>query len=324
MAGLDVVGIGNALVDVTSSEEESFLDRHGLVKGTMALIDASRAERLYSAMGTGVEVSGGQAANTMAGLASFGGDCAFIGRIADDQLGAVFAHDMAAVGVAYHQSPSNGSEPTGRCLVVVTPDGERTLNTFLGASAQLGPDDVGDDLLAGAALTYLEGYLLDAEAGGRAFDKAVSVARGAGRRVALNLSDVLCVERHQLELLALVEGGVDVLFANDGELSRLYGTDDADAALTEAAAQCEVVAMTRGAAGCSVVVSGERHDVPAEPVARVLDTNGAGDLFAAGFLFGLSTDRHPRDCARLGAVAAAEIISHFGSRPEASLADLAV
>jgi sugar/nucleoside kinase (ribokinase family) len=319
---LDVVGIGNALVDVIAHADHDFLDRHGLVKGSMALIDTGRAEALYADMGPGVEISGGSAANTLAGLASLGGRGAFIGRVRDDQLGAVFAHDIRAAGVAFHGRPATGGSSTGRCLIVVTPDAERTMSTYLGASSELGPDDVAADVVAGAQVTFLEGYLFETDAAKAAFRVAASVAREAGRKVALTLSDRFCVERHREEFRALVVDDVDVLFANQDELLALYETDDLDAGIARAAEHCGVVVATRSAEG-SVVVSGdERHEVAAHPVDEVVDTTGAGDLYAAGFLYGLTHGRDLGTCARLGGVAAAEVISHLGARPERPLAEL--
>jgi sugar/nucleoside kinase (ribokinase family) len=324
---LDVAGIGNALVDVIARVDDAFLAEHGLAKGSMALIDSARAEQLYEAMGSAVEVSGGSAANTMAGLASLGAKVAFVGRVADDQLGEVFAHDIRAAGVSFEPPPTaagRGSAPTGRCLIAVTPDGQRTMSTLLGASSELGSDDVDVTLLAGAGITYLEGYLFDQEPAREAFHKAAAAAHGAGRRVALTLSDSFCVERFRAEFLEFIEteAGADIVFANEDELRLLYETDDADVALSRVQHHCRLVVMTRGAAGSTVVVEGDRHDVGAEPVARVVDTTGAGDLYAAGFLHGLARGCDPTTCARLGAVVAGEVISHIGARPETSLADL--
>ena len=301
---LAVVGIGNALVDVIAGATEEFLAAHDLVKGSMALVDAEHASVLYEAMGTAVESSGGSAANTLAGLASLGGRGAFVGRVRDDQLGAVFAHDIRAVGVEFPCAPVAGGAPTGRCLIVVTPDAQRTMSTYLGASSELTPADV------------------DQQAAKEAFEKAAAVARAAGRRVALSLSDSFCVQRYAAEFRDLVEGVVDVLFANEDELAMLYGTDP-DAALAEAEARCEIVALTRGAAGCTIAAGGVRHDVAASPVTRVVDTTGAGDLFAAGFLHGLTSGLDHETSARLGSLAAAEVISHLGARPETDLATLA-
>ena len=319
---LAVVGIGNALVDVISAADDRFLEEHGLLKGAMTLVDGAQAEALYGAMGPGVEASGGSAANTMAGLASLGGRGAFLGRVRDDQLGAVFAHDIRAVGVEYPCTPARTGPPTGRCLIIVTPDAQRTMSTYLGSSSDLSPEDIDEAVVARAAVTYLEGYLFDRDAAKQAFEKAAAVAHEAGGRVALTLSDSFCVQRFGAEFRDLVDGVVDILFANEDELAMLYGTDP-DAALARAAARCEVVALTRGAAGCTVAAAGERHDVPAHHVARVVDTTGAGDLFAAGFLHGLTTGRDVETSARIGALAAAEVISHMGARPQTVLANLA-
>lgn len=319
---LDVVGIGNALVDVIAPATDEFLAAHDLVKGSMALVDAERASVLYDAMGPAVESSGGSAANTMAGLASLGGRSAFLGRVRDDQLGTVFAHDIRAVGVEYPCPPVTAGAPTGRCLVVVTPDAQRTMSTYLGASSELDPDDIDEQVVAGAAVTYLEGYLFDQEAAKEAFGKAAAVAHAADRRVALTLSDSFCVQRFAPEFRELVEGVVDILFANEDELAMLYGTGP-DAALAEAEARCEIVAMTRGAAGCTIAAGGRRHDVAASPVTHVVDTTGAGDLFAAGFLHGLTRGLDHETSARIGSLAAAEVISHVGARPETDLAVLA-
>jgi sugar/nucleoside kinase (ribokinase family) len=321
-APLDVVGIGNALVDVLSSEEDAFLAGHGLVKGTMALVDAAQSDRLYASMGPGVEASGGSAANTLAGLASLGSAGAFIGRVRDDQLGAVFAHDIRAIGVEYTVAPATEGPPTGRCLIVVTPDAQRTMSTYLGASSDLGPADVDEAIVGRAAVTYLEGYLFDREPAKEAFEKSAAVAHREGGKVALTLSDRFCVDRFRTEFRDLVAGTVDILFANEEELVALYGTATPDEALAEAERRCEVVALTRGPRGCSVSFGGERHDVPAAPVERVVDTTGAGDLFAAGFLHGLTAGRDAVTCARLGALAAGEVISHLGARPEVDLSKL--
>jgi sugar/nucleoside kinase (ribokinase family) len=320
---LDVVGVGNALVDVISLEQDDFITEHELVKGAMTLIDPERAEALYAAMGPGVEMSGGSAANTLAGLASLGGRGGFIGRVRDDQLGTVFAHDIRAVGVDFPGAAATNGQPTGRCLIVVTPDGERTMNTLLGAASELDPDDVDEAFVAQAAVTYLEGYLFDREAAGEAFHKAAAAAHAAGRLVALTLSDSFCVERFLEPFRSLVSDRIDVLFGNDDELRLLFETDDLEAALHEAEKHCHIVAITRGAEGAIVSSRGDRIHVPAEPVARVVDTTGAGDLFAAGFLYGLTRGLDHATCGKLGAVAAAEVISHVGARPETVLAGLA-
>lgn len=320
---LDVVGVGNALVDVISLEQDDFIEQHRLVKGSMTLIDAERAESLYAAMGPGVEMSGGSAANTMAGLASLGGRVGFVGRVRDDQLGTVFGHDIRAVGVEFPGAAATSGQPTGRCLIVVTPDGERTMNTLLGAASELEPDDVDAAFVARAAVTYLEGYLFDREAAGEAFHKASRAAHAAGRLVALTLSDSFCVERFLEPFRSLVSDQVDVLFGNDDELRLLFETDDLEVAMAQAERHCGIVAITRGADGAIVSADGRRVHVAAEPVARVVDTTGAGDLFAAGFLYGLTRGMAPEICGKLGAIAAAEVISHVGARPETVLAGLA-
>jgi len=323
-APLDVVGIGNALVDVLSHEDEEFLERHALVKGAMALIDSDRAASLYDDLGPAIEVSGGSVASTMVGIASFGGDAAFVGRVADDQLGTVFAHDIRAAGVHFETPPVPGGLPTGRCLIVVTPDAERTLNTFLGAAAEIGPDDVSPDLIAAGQITYLEGYLFDQPLAKEAFRHAARLAHEASRRVALTLSDGLCVDRHRDDFRALVDHEVDVLFANEAEICALYEVDDFDTALQQVSRHCEVAALTRSAKGSVIVSGAEVHVVDAHPVERgVVDTTGAGDQYAAGFLYGFTHGYDLRRCGQLGSLAASEVISHLGARPETSLAALA-
>jgi len=312
---LDVVGIGNALVDVITHADDGFLVEQGLVKGSMNLIDSERALSLYRAMGAGVEMSGGSAANTMTGIASFGGRGAYIGKVADDQLGEVFAHDLRAEGVAYRNPLADVGVPTGRCLVLVTPDAQRTMNTFLGVSSTLGPEDVDEELVASGSVVYLEGYLFDRPPSKEAYHKAAEVAHAAGGKVSLTLSDSFCVERHRSDFFELVEHKVDLLFANESELLALYQVDDFDDALQAVRGHCEVAAITRGKAGSIVVSGDEVHVVGAHDVAQVVDTTGAGDLYAAGFLYGW-THREPlADCARLGSLAAAEVIVHVGARP---------
>ena len=320
---LDVIGMGNALVDVLCHESDAFLDRHALVKGTMHLVDEPRARRLYEAMGPAVEVSGGSAANTIVGVASFGGRAHYIGKVRDDQLGEVFSHDLRATGVGYTTATATTGPPTGRCLIVVTPDAQRTMSTYLGASVQLGPADVDARLIARGRILYLEGYLFDPPAAQEAFRVAAGVAHAAGRKVALTLSDPFCVDRHRAAFLDLVEHHVDVLLANEAEICALYQVHDFDAALRRVRRHCEIAALTRSARGSVVVGGDEVHVVDAQPVDAVIDTTGAGDLYAAGFLFGLSRGLGLATCGRLGSLAAAEVISHVGARPVAPLGELA-
>jgi sugar/nucleoside kinase (ribokinase family) len=316
---LDVVGIGNAIVDVLCHAEDSFLDEHGLTKGAMTLIDPDQAHRLYDTMGPAIEMSGGSAANTIAGLASFGAACAFVGKVRDDQLGEVFAHDIRSLGVRFDTPPASDGASTARCLILVTPDAQRTMNTYLGACVELGPGDVDPALITSARVTYLEGYLWDPPRAKDAFRKAVDLAHGAGRKVALTLSDSFCVERYRDEFRALVAGGVDIVFANEAELTSLYQVGDFDTGLQEIRDTCEVAVLTRSEKG-SVIVSGEEvHVVDAAAVAQVTDTTGAGDLYAAGFLYGYTHGKGLAECGRLGSAAAAEVISHVGARPDLPL-----
>ena len=322
-AMFDVVGVGNAIVDVLGQADEEFLRRNALEKGAMTLVDAKRIDELYGAMGPAVEMSGGSAANTLAGVASLGGRGAYIGKVANDQFGRIFIHDLRAIGVDYRSRPVGGvTAPTARCLVFVTPDAQRTMQTFLGISVELGPDDIDPEAIGGARITYLEGYLFDREPAKEAFVKAAEIAHAAGRKVALTLSDPFCVDRHRAAFLHLVQGHVDIVFANEAEICSLYQVAGFDAAAAAIRGHCEIAALTRSEHG-SVVIAGEAtHAVGAEPVAQVVDTTGAGDLYAAGFLFGLTQGRDLPTCARIGSVAAAEVIRHFGARPETSLAEL--
>ena len=323
-ASLDVVGIGNALVDVLTNEEEDFLAAHGLVKGAMALIDTDRAHDLYDAMGPGTEISGGSAANTMVGIGSLGGAAAFVGRVRDDELGDVFAHDIRASGVHFETAPASDGAPTGRCLIIVTPDAERTLNTYLGAASEIGPEDVGAPLIASAQVTYLEGYLFDQARAKEAFRHAARLAHESERRVALTLSDSFCVERHRDDFRDLVEREIDILFANESEICALYEVETFDDALQQVMHHCEVAALTRSAKGSVIVSGNDVHVLDAHPVdGAVVDTTGAGDQYAAGFLYGFTHGYELGTCARLGGLAAAEVISHLGARPEHSLAALA-
>jgi sugar/nucleoside kinase (ribokinase family) len=318
---LDVVGIGNALVDVLTHESDEFVEAHGLVRGAMTLIDTERAEVLYAAMGAGIEVSGGSAANTISGIASFGGRAAYIGRVFDDQLGAVFAHDMRASGVVFRSAPATDGPPTGRCLIVVTPDAQRTMNTYLGSSEFFGPEHVDSDLIASAQVTFLEGYLFDRPEAKEAYWKASRVAHEAGRRVSLTLSDTFCVERHRTEWRDLVADQVDILFANEHEALALYEVDTFEEALAAARADVEIAIITRGPAG-SVVASGDELEVIDPHPVEVVDTTGAGDLYAAGFLFGFTHDQPLAECGRLGSIAASAVLGHTGARPGVSLRQL--
>ena len=322
-ATLDVVGIGNAMVDVLVRADDDFLHEHGLVKGAMTLIDAARARELYDMLENGIEVSGGSAANSMAGIAALGGRAAFIGKLRDDPLGVFFSRDIHTAGVRFTTPLSDHTAPTARCFVIVTPDAQRTMNTYLGACVELGPEDVDEALVASAAITYFEGYLWDPPGGKAAFRKAHEIAHANGRRVALTLSDPFCVERYRDEFLDLVADHIDILFANEVEIISLYQAADFDQALERVRGHCAIAALTRGDRGSVIVAGGEIHVVPAAPVARVVDTTGAGDLYAAGFLHGLSRGWGLADCARLGGVAAAEIIGHLGARCRADMTALA-
>ena len=319
-ADFDVLGIGNALVDVLSTEEEAFVERMSLVKGSMTLIDTDRAEELYAAMGDKTEMSGGSAANTLSGVASFGGRAAYIGRVKDDGLGKAFGHDLNSLGVHFSADLATDGDPTGRCMIVVTPDGERTMNTYLGASATLCADHLDQDLIGSAKVTFLEGYLFDRDDAKHAFRTAASAAHEAGRKVSLTLSDSFCVDRHRDDFLALVEHGVDILFANEEEITMLYGVDTFDEGVEAVRGQCELAAVTRGEKGSVIVTADERIEIPAHPVPKLVDTTGAGDLYAAGFLFGWSQGRSLPECGRLGSIAASAVIGHIGPRPGMSLA----
>jgi sugar/nucleoside kinase (ribokinase family) len=321
LASFAVVGIGNAIVDIIAHAEESFLVARGMVKGGMALIDEARAESLYASMPPAMEMSGGSAANTIAGLASLGSRVGYIGKVRDDLLGKVFRHDMIAAGVTFPTPAAAEGPATARCLILVTPDAQRTMNTFLGACVGLGPDDIDTDLIRAAEVTYLEGYLYDPPQAQQAFHLAADIAHAAGRKVALSLSDSFCVDRHRDAFHRLVGDHVDVLFANEAEITALFQTDFRTA-IAAVRGLAEIVAVTRGPDGCVVVTADDVIQIPAAPVARVVDTTGAGDLFAAGFLRGLTQTRSLGDCAKLGGICAAEIISHYGARPETPLAGL--
>ena len=319
---LDVVGIGNALVDVLSHADEAFLARQSLVKGTMLLVDEPRARELYEAMGPGVEMSGGSAANTVVGVASFGARAHYVGKVRDDQLGEVFGHDLRATGVGYDTPRATDGPPTGRCLILVTPDAQRTMGTFLGASVRLGPRDIDQGLIARAKILYLEGYLFDPPEAQQAFRAAAAIAHAAGRKVSLTLSDPFCVGRHRKAFLDLVEHHVDILFANEEEITSLFDAASFDEAVETVRGACEIAALTRSEKGSVVVTADQTIEVAAHPVAQVVDSTGAGDLYAAGFLYGWSQDMDLADCGRLGSMAAAAVIGHTGARPGLSLDQL--
>jgi sugar/nucleoside kinase (ribokinase family) len=319
----DVVGIGNALVDVISSVDTAFVEAHGFPHGATTMVDLEQAEAVYEDLPPAQEISGGSCANTIAGLASFGATAAFIGRVRDDQLGKVYTHDLRSLGVHFDVQPATTGPATGRCLVMVTPDAQRTQCTYLGASMYIAPEDVDSAVVAGGQVTYLEGYLLDQPSAKDAIRKAAAAARAADRRVSLTLSDPFCVDRHRTEFRALVEHEIDVLFANEVEICSLYEVDDFDSALQRVRHHCQIAALTRSERGSVVLAGDELHVVDASPVDRVADTTGAGDQYAAGFLYGLTRGHDLATCGRLGSAAAAEVISHFGARPLVSLADLA-
>jgi len=320
----DVLGIGNAIVDVIARAEDDFLIKQEMQKGSMALIDEGRAKSIYDAMGPATESSGGSAANTIAGVASFGAKAAFVGKVRDDVLGRVFAHDIRALGVGFETPQAKDGPATACCYIMVTPDGERTMNTYLGAAQNLTTADIDPDMIGSAAITYLEGYLWDPPHAKEAFLKASKAAHDAGRMVALTLSDAFCVGRYRDEFLKLMrDNTVDLIFANEAELKSLYETADFDSAVSALQKDTKLAAVTRSEKGCVVVSKDGTKVVPAAPVSQVVDTTGAGDLFAAGFLFGLARGRDHVACGKLGALAAAEVIQHMGARPAVSLQALA-
>ena len=319
----DILGIGNAIVDVVTQVDDAFLSRHDMHKGSMTLIDADAAEKLYTAMPSGQESSGGSAANTCAVAAVLGARVAYLGKVANDQLGRVFRHDMTATGVHFPSLPLYGGAPTARCLIVVTPDGQRTMHTYLGACVTFDEADVDEHLVSDAAVTYLEGYLFDPPAAQRAFRRAAAAAHAAGRQVALSLSDAFCVDRHRAAFRDLVKEDVDILFANEAEVTSLYEENTFEAAAERARADVALAALTRSEAGSVILRGGETVEVGAEPV-HVIDTTGAGDAYAAGFLFGLTAGKSLPVCGRLASIAAAEVIGHFGARPQADLKKLAL
>ena len=320
----DVAAIGNAIVDVIAPSSDDFLADEGLAKGAMALIDEARAEQLYGRMAAGIEASGGSAANTVAGVASLGGRSAYIGKVAKDALGQVFAHDIGAIGVSFATAPLASGAATARCLINVTPDGQRTMSTFLGASVHLTPDDVDPAVIESARITYLEGYLFDPPQARRAFAKAAGLARASERLIALSLSDAFVVDRHRAALAGFIDSEVDVLLANESELVSLCEADDFDAAVRALRGRVKLAAVTRGDQGSVVIAGDEIRAIDPVRVEKVVDTTGAGDQYAAGFLLGLAMGRPLPICGRLGSIAAAEVISHYGPRPQTSLKDLAL
>ncbi|MCU1355932.1 MAG: putative carbohydrate kinase [Acidimicrobiales bacterium] len=321
-ATFDVLGIGNALVDVLSTEDDDFIAGLGLERGSMTLIDTDRAEELYAAMGEKTEMSGGSAANTLSGVASFGGSAAYIGRVRDDALGTAFAHDLNSLGVHFSAKPATEGDPTGRCMIMVSPDGERTMSTYLGASASLGPADLDLDLIASAKVTFLEGYLFDKPDAKDAFRLAAATAHAAGRKVALSLSDSFCVDRHRDDFVALVAEGVDILFANEEEITKLYGVGNFEDGVEAVRGACEIAAVTKGKDGSVIATADGLVHVEAHQIAKRVDTTGAGDLYAAGFLYGWSHGKPLDECGRLGSIAAAAVLGHMGPRPGMSLAQM--
>lgn len=322
MSRFDVVAVGNAMVDVLTYEDDAFVARTGVERGATTLVDAGRSEEIYAEMGPATEISGGSAGNTAAGLASFGGRAAYIGRVADDAFGKVFAHDLRSLGVHFDSPVATDGPPTGRCLVIVTPDAQRTMCTYLGAGAELDVQYVDEAVIEAAAVTYLEGYVWDPPPAKAAVRRAAEIAHRADRRVALTLSDPFCVDRHRAEFLELVEFDVDILFANEHEITSLYEVETFDEALHHVRGHCEIAALTRGALGSIIVAGDDVHVIDPHPT-NVVDTTGAGDLYAAGFLYGLTHGKDLATCGKLGSLAAAEVISHLGARPAQPLAELA-
>lgn len=319
---LAVVAIGNAIVDVLAHADDDFLIRHDMSRGAMVLIDAERAERLYADMGPAIECSGGSAANTVAGMAALGSDVGYIGRVARDQLGEVFTHDLRSLGVRFETTPATDGPPTGRCLIFVTEDAQRTMNTYLGPCADLYVSDLDEEFIRSAGITYFEGYLWEPDQVKPVFRKAMEIAHSADRRVAFTLSDPDLVRRCRKDFLELAEHQIDILFGNEHEVMALYGTDDFDSALQHVRGHCDIAVLTRGEKGSVILSDGEVHIVDAHHLGQVVDTTGAGDLYAAGFLHGLAEGKPLVECGRMGSIAAGEVISHFGARPETDLRTL--
>ena len=318
----DVVGIGNAMVDILTHADEDFLATHNMIKGVMTLVDADQGASIYEAMDSTVAMSGGSVGNTMAGLASLGGSGSYIGKVRNDQLGNIFSRDLASLGIDFSTSPAVSGSPTARCLVIVTPDGQRSMATYLGACTELGPEDIDPDTIRSHSITYLEGYLWDAPEAMEAMVMAAQLARDAGRRVALTLSDPFCVDRHRESFLVLIREHVDILFANEEEIISLYQVSNVHEAVEMIRHDCALTAVTRSEKGSIIAAGEETHEIDIVPVERVVDTTGAGDLYAAGFLYGVTHGYDLPSCGRIGAIAAAEIISHVGARPETQLQDL--
>jgi sugar/nucleoside kinase (ribokinase family) len=319
---IDVVGIGNAIVDVLAHCDDAFIARNSLTKGAMTLIDTDRATSLYDAMGPAVEISGGSGANTTVGIASLGGKAAFIGKVGNDQLGGIFRHDIRSAGVQFDIAPATSGTPTARSMILVTPDAERTMNTYLGACQELTPDDVEPHLIQRAKVTYMEGYLWDPPLAKQAFLKAARIAHDAGQEVSLTLSDSFCVGRYLTEFQDLVKNHVDILFANTSEILALWQTDNWDEAVRLTREHCDLAALTRSEKGSVIVTADEVHEIPAWPVDQIVDLTGAGDLYASGFLYGYTHGRDFATCGRIASLAAGEVISHLGARPETPLDEL--
>lgn len=319
---LDLVGIGNAIVDVLSKTGDDFLQLNKINKGTMTLIEAEQAEALYAKMGPGMEISGGSAANTVAAFAGMSGNAGYIGKVANDQLGNVFRHDIQAAGVTFDTSALQDGPPTARCLILITPDAQRTMCTFLGACVWIAPSDLNEEMIKNAAVTYLEGYLFDRDRAKQTFRKASELSRGAGKKVALTLSDPFCVQRHRFEFLDLITKGVDILFSNEQEILTLFDTTKIEEAMVRAREACPLTIVTRSAKGSVIITKDDVIEVAAEPVAEVVDTTGAGDMYAAGFLYGFTKGKLLAECGRIGSIAAAEVISHVGARPQKDLKQL--
>ncbi|MGE0054625.1 MAG: adenosine kinase [Hyphomicrobium sp.] len=322
-ARFDVTGIGNAIVDIIGRCDDDYLAKIGADKGSMRLVDADAIAQIYSGMGPATEMSGGSAANTIAGIASFGGKAGFIGKVADDEFGRIFSHDIKSIGVSFKSAAVAGSQPTSRSLILVTPDGERTMNTYLGISTNLDHGQIDEELIADSAILYLEGYLFDRDDAKAAFRAALAQAKRANRKVALTLSDGFCVDRHRAEFLDLIRSGVDILFANEKEITSLYETDKFEDAADRVSKDTKLAVLTRSAQGSLILNSGKAIQIAAVHIDDVVDTTGAGDLYAAGFLYGYANEHSLETCGKLASLAAAEVISHLGARPQTELLNLA-